>query len=128
MDRTRIEHVPALVASRRPARPSTPCPACRAVIGIDTGLTHIAVQQGTPTVHDLPAAARCTCDRGPTARRCGAATAPTNVLAVEAAYAYNQTVSLRDFRPRPRRLPVGVAVPGPRPGPRTPSALLRELL
>jgi Glycosyltransferase family 9 (heptosyltransferase) len=80
--------------------------ACRAVIGIDTGLTHIAVQQGTPTVticrlqsvyvrpwpHSI-------------ALRGDACTA--ECAEAEMSYAYNQTVSLRHFRPTARRCPSG---------------------
>ena len=80
--------------------------SCRAVIGVDTGLTHIAVQQGTPTVHICRRGSvyfrpwgHCRALRGD---RC-----TDDCLAVEAAYAYNERVSLRDFRPERRTCPSG---------------------
>ena len=80
--------------------------SCRAVIGVDTGLTHIAVQQGTPTVHICRRGSvyfrpwdHCRVLRGdPCTDEC---------LAVEAAYAYNERVSLRDFRPERQACPSG---------------------
>jgi hypothetical protein len=80
--------------------------ACQAVIGVDTGLTHIAVQQGTPTVTILRASsvyARPWPHSG--ARRGGPCT--TACVDAEARYAYNQTVSLRHFRPTGRQCPSG---------------------
>ena len=78
--------------------------SCRAVIGVDTGLTHIAAQQGTPTLticrqglgvlpplEPLP---------GPPWRRMHDA-----VRREEAAYAYNNRVSLRGFEPQPWTCP-----------------------
>ena len=80
--------------------------ACRAVVGVDTGLTHIAVQQGTPTVtlfRPRPVYFRpwphC---RAVTGERC-----QDECLAVEREYAYNARVSLRGFRWTPRSCPVG---------------------
>jgi hypothetical protein len=80
--------------------------SCRAVIGVDTGLTHIAVQQGTPTVHICRRGSvyfrpwdHCRVLRGD---RC-----TEECLAVEAAYAYNERVSLRGFRPEARTCPSG---------------------
>jgi heptosyltransferase-1 len=78
--------------------------ACRAVVGVDTGLTHIAAQQGTPTVtlcrtpavyfrewdHTrLVAGSECdpVCRRG------------------EKEYAYNQRVNLSGMHPPPRVCP-----------------------
>jgi Glycosyltransferase family 9 (heptosyltransferase) len=70
--------------------------SCRAVVGVDTGLTHVAVQQGTPTlticrhgsVYVRPWS-HCRVLRGaPCTAECAAA---------EAAYAYNDSVSLRGF-------------------------------
>jgi hypothetical protein len=79
--------------------------ACRAVVGVDTGLTHIATQQGTPTVTICrrPAvyfrafdhtrlAAGATCD--PICRR------------KEQEYAYNRRVDLTGPPPAPRVCPV----------------------
>ena len=80
--------------------------SCRAVIGVDTGLTHIAVQQGTPTVlicRDKSVYFRpwdhCRVLRGgPCTDECAR---------VEDAYAYNQKVSLGDFMPVSRACPSG---------------------
>ena len=80
--------------------------AARAVIGIDTGLTHLAVQQGTPTV---------TICRAPAFYfrpwpHAGAAVGDTcddACIAVEKEYAYNDHVDLRGFRPQPRICPLG---------------------
>ena len=78
--------------------------AARAVVGIDTGLTHLAVQQGTPTVticrapavyfRPWPHAAAVVGDR------CDDA-----CTAAEEEYAYNDRVDLRGFRWQPRRCP-----------------------
>ena len=80
--------------------------SCRAVIGVDTGLTHIAAQQGTPTIHICRKSSvyfrpwiHCRVLRGD---RC-----TDECLAVEASYAYNERVSLRDFRPERRPCPSG---------------------
>jgi hypothetical protein len=80
--------------------------ACRGVIGVDTGLTHIAAQQGTPTVTVCRRAsvyvrpwAHCAALRG--------AQCTDACLGAESSYAYNQTVSLRHFRPPARRCPSG---------------------
>jgi hypothetical protein len=78
--------------------------SCRAVVGIDTGLTHIAVQQGTPTlticrhgsVYMRPWS-HCRVLRGD---RCTAECA-----AAEADYAYNDRVSLQGFEPEAWRCP-----------------------
>jgi Glycosyltransferase family 9 (heptosyltransferase) len=82
--------------------------ACRAVVGVDTGLTHIAAQQGTPTVtlSRRPAvyfrawdhtrlAAGATCD--PACRR------------VEQEYAYHRRVELTGPPPAPRTCPAQVS-------------------
>jgi hypothetical protein len=78
--------------------------SCRAVIGIDTGLTHIAVQQRTPTV--------TICRHGsvyvrpwPHVRALRGAPCDPECLAAERASAYNDRVSLRGFRWRPRTCP-----------------------
>jgi Glycosyltransferase family 9 (heptosyltransferase) len=73
--------------------------SCRAVVGIDTGLTHIAVQQGTPTlticrhgsVYMRPWS-HCRVLRG---RPCTA-----ECTDAEAAYAYHDRVSLQGFEPQ----------------------------
>ena len=68
--------------------------SCRGVIGIDTGLTHIAVQQRTPTV--------TICRHGsvyfrpwPHARALRGAPCDAACLTEERASAYNERVSLR---------------------------------
>ena len=68
-DRRRAPGAPGRRTEPTPARQATGVPevvaptpgeavdvlsSCRAVVGVDTGLTHIAVQQGTPTRDDLP--------------------------------------------------------------------------
>ncbi len=80
--------------------------SCRGVIGIDTGLTHIAVQQGTPTV--------TICRHGsvyfrpwPHARALRGAPCDGACLTEERASAYNDRVSLRGFRWQARTCPSG---------------------
>jgi hypothetical protein len=80
--------------------------SCCAVIGIDTGLTHIAVQQRTPTV--------TICRHGspyfrpwPHARALRGAPCDVACLNDERAVAYNDRVSLRGFQWRPRTCPSG---------------------
>ena len=80
--------------------------AARAVVGIDTGLTHLAVQQGTPTVTICRAPAVYFRPWPHTAAvvgdRCDDA-----CIAAEKEYAYNDRVDLRGFRRQPRICPVG---------------------
>jgi hypothetical protein len=78
--------------------------SCRAVVGIDTGLTHIASQQGTPTVTICRRASvyvrpwsHCRVLRG------GSCT--EDCRATEAAYAYNRLVHLEGFEPQPWTCP-----------------------
>jgi hypothetical protein len=100
--------------------------ACRAVIGVDTGLTHIAVQQGTPTV--------TMCRRTsvyvrpwPHSAALRGSDCTDLCRAAETASAYNRTVNLRDFRPPPRTCPSRSAcLAGTRAADAV--ALLRELL
>jgi hypothetical protein len=80
--------------------------SCRAVIGVDTGLTHIAVQQGTPTV--------MICRRNSVffrpwshARALRGTPCDDECLAAEEAASYNHRVSLRGFDWQPRQCPVG---------------------
>lgn len=80
--------------------------SCLGVIGIDTGLTHIAVQQRTPTV--------TICRHGSLyfrpwshARALRGAACDAACVAVEHASAYNDRVSLRGFQWRPRTCPSG---------------------
>ena len=78
--------------------------SCRAVVGVDTGLTHIAVQQGTPTlticrhgsVYVRPWSHCRVLRGGPCTDECTDA---------EAAYAYNDRVSLRGFERQPWTCP-----------------------
>ena len=80
--------------------------AARAVIGVDTGLTHLAVQQATPTVticrapavffRPWPHAGAVVSDR------CDDA-----CIAAEKEYAYNARIDLRGFSWKPRLCPVG---------------------
>lgn len=100
-----LTDVPALVA-QTPGAAVDALSSCRGVIGIDTGLTHIAAQQGRPTVTVCKRSSvyfrpwpHCAALRGESC------TEPC--LAAEASYAYNQTVSLRDFRPQVRACPSG---------------------
>jgi hypothetical protein len=80
--------------------------SCRAVVGVDTGLTHIAVQQGTPTVgiyRDRPVYfrpwAHC---RAVVGDRCD-----ESCRSVERAYAYNAQVRSPGSAWQPRTCPVG---------------------
>ena len=80
--------------------------AARAVVGIDTGLTHVAAQQGTPTVMIGRAPAVFFRPWPHTSAviggRCDDACA-----AEERAYVYNTRVDLRGFDWEPRRCPSG---------------------
>jgi hypothetical protein len=80
--------------------------SCQAVIGVDTGLTHIAVQQGTPTV--------MICRRNSVffrpwshARALRGTACDDACLAADEAASYNDRVSLRGFDWKPRQCPVG---------------------
>jgi len=100
--------------------------SCRGVIGVDTGLTHIAAQQGTPTVLVCRPASvyfrpwdHCRVVRGtPCTQECAR---------LEAAYAYNDRVSLRDFRPAARDCPSGTPCMSAASAEEA-TALLREVL
>jgi heptosyltransferase-1 len=80
--------------------------SCRAVIGIDTGLTHVAAQQGTPTVticrHDSVFFRPWPHTRALRGARCDAA-----CLAQDEARAYNDRVSLLGLRWQARACPTG---------------------
>lgn len=80
--------------------------SCRGVIGIDTGLTHIAAQQRTPTVticrHGSVYFRPWSHTRALRGAPCDAACS-----AEERASAYNERVSLRGFQWRPRTCPSG---------------------
>jgi hypothetical protein len=97
--------IPAFVAPT-PGDAVDALSGCRGVIGIDTGLTHIAAQQGTPSV--------VVCRRPSVYVRpwphCAAlrgAPCTDECLDAESRYAYNQPGRLRHFRPPPRRCPSG---------------------
>jgi hypothetical protein len=96
---------PALVAPD-PGAVVDAVSSCRAVVGIDTGVTHIAVQQRTPTV--------TICRHGspyfrpwPNARALRGTPCSAACLAEERASAYNERVSLRGLAWRPRTCPSG---------------------
>jgi Glycosyltransferase family 9 (heptosyltransferase) len=78
--------------------------ACRAVVGVDTGLTHIAAQQGTPTVtlSRKPAVYFRAWDH--TRLVSGSVCDPACGRA-EKEYAYNQRVNLSGMPPPPRVCP-----------------------
>jgi len=80
--------------------------SCRAVVGIDTGLTHIAVQQGTRTVgihRDRAVYFR----PWPHSRAIVGDRCDETCSSIERAYAYNARVSLPRFEWQPRTCPVG---------------------
>jgi hypothetical protein len=80
--------------------------AARAVVGIDTGLTHIAVQQQTATVticRDSAVYFRA----WPHTRVVKGAPCDATCTVLEREYAYNDRVDLRGFAWQPRVCPVG---------------------
>jgi hypothetical protein len=80
--------------------------SCRAVVGIDTGLTHIAVQQGTPTVGIYRN--RAVYFRPwPHARAVVGDRCDESCQSIEKAYAYNARVSSPGDAWQPRSCPVG---------------------
>jgi ADP-heptose:LPS heptosyltransferase len=80
--------------------------SCRAVVGIDTGLTHIAAQQGTPTVGIYRN--RAVYFRPwPHTRAVVGARCDESCLSIERAYAYNDRVSSPASAWQPRSCPVG---------------------
>ncbi len=81
--------------------------ACRAVIGVDTGLTHIAAQQGTPTVTLSRTPAVYFRDWDHTRLVAGSACDPLCQRS-ERAYAYNERVDLGAGHPVPRLCPAEV--------------------
>jgi len=100
--------------------------ACRAVVGLDTGLTHIAAQQGTPTV-TISRSNSVYFRPWPHTRLVTGAPCDEACVAAEAAYAYNERADLRGFTPRPRACPAdGACLAGIEPA--TVAAALRELL
>ena len=79
--------------------------AARAVVGVDTGPTHIAVQQGTPTV-TICRVGNVYLRPWPHTRAVTGAPCDPECVAVEQEYAYNDRVDLRGFEWQPRRCPV----------------------
>jgi ADP-heptose:LPS heptosyltransferase len=82
--------------------------ACRAVVGVDTGLTHVAAQQGTPTVTLCRTPPVYFRDWDHTRLVAGSACAPVCQRAEEA-YAYNQRVDLSTAKLTPRVCPAQAA-------------------
>jgi Glycosyltransferase family 9 (heptosyltransferase) len=78
--------------------------ACRAVVGVDTGLTHIAAQQGTPTVTLCRTPAVYFRNWDHTRLVAGSVCDPACRRA-EKEYAYNQRVNLSGTHPPPRVCP-----------------------
>jgi ADP-heptose:LPS heptosyltransferase len=78
--------------------------AARAVIGIDTGLTHLAAQQGTPTVAICRPPA-VFFRPWPHTRVVVGDRCDDVCVAAEKEYAYNERVDLRGFRWHPRPCP-----------------------
>jgi hypothetical protein len=79
--------------------------AARAVVGVDTGLTHIAAQQSTPTV-TISRANAVFFRPWPHTRVVTGEPCDDACVAVENEYAYNDRVDLRRFRWKPRSCPV----------------------
>jgi ADP-heptose:LPS heptosyltransferase len=77
-----------------------------AVVGVDTGLTHIAAQQGVPTVM-ICRANPVFFRPWPHTRAVIGDPCDDACTAVEEDYAYNDRVDLTGFEWRPRRCPVG---------------------
>jgi hypothetical protein len=115
-DVRRVTRAVAIGEVDPPSVPALPVPnpgaavdalsSCRGVIGIDTGLTHIAVQQRTPTV--------TICRHGSVyfrpwfhTRALRGAPCDAACSAQEQASAYNERVSLRGFQWQPRTCPSG---------------------
>ena len=82
--------------------------ACRAVVGVDTGLTHIAAQQSTPTVTLSRLPGIYFRDWDHTRLVAGSVCDPACRLA-EKEYAYNQRVNLTAMDPSPRVCPANSA-------------------
>jgi hypothetical protein len=110
---TRGESSPAMAGTSTPVVvASTPGDAvdvltgCRAVIGVDTGLTHIAVQQGTPTV--TVCRQRSVYMRPwPHVRVLRGGRCTDSCTEMEDRYAYHERVNLAGFQPTPWRCPAG---------------------
>jgi ADP-heptose:LPS heptosyltransferase len=79
--------------------------SCRAVVGVDTGLTHLAVQQETPTV-TICRARPVYFRPWPHCRAVHGDPCDPVCESIELDAAYNARVSLRDFEWHPRACPV----------------------
>jgi hypothetical protein len=79
---------------------------CRAVVGVDTGLTHIAAQQGTPTV-TLCRSPAVYFRNWPHTRLVAGSVCDPACRQMEKAYAYNQRVKLNGRHSAARVCPVG---------------------
>ena len=79
--------------------------AARAVVGVDTGLTHIAVQQGTPTI-TISRPGNVYLRPWPHTRAVTGDPCDPACVEMEQEYAYNDRVDLRGFEWQPRRCPV----------------------
>jgi ADP-heptose:LPS heptosyltransferase len=97
--------VPAVVAPT-PGLAVDVLSGCRGVIGVDTGLTHIAVQQLTPTV-TICRSSSVYMRQWPHCAVLRAARCTDACLEVEADYAYNDVIDLRDFQPKAKICPSG---------------------
>jgi len=80
--------------------------SARAVVGVDTGLTHVAAQQGTPTVM-IGRAPAVFFRPWPHTRAVVGSRCDNACVAAEKAYAYNTRVDLRGFDWQPRVCPSG---------------------
>jgi hypothetical protein len=96
--------------------------ACRAVVGVDTGLTHIAAQQGTPTVTICRSPAVFFRDWAHTRLVAGSVCDPA-CQRQEATYAYHRQVKLAEKHPAPRVCPAEASCLEPI----QPSSVLRML-
>jgi hypothetical protein len=80
--------------------------AGRAVVGVDTGLTHIAAQQGTPTV-TLCRRPAVYFRSWPHTRLVAGSVCDAACQRAEKAYAYNERVNLSEWNPAARVCPAG---------------------
>jgi hypothetical protein len=92
------------VAASTPGEAVDVLSSARAVVGVDTGLTHIAAQQLTPTVM-ICRARPFYFRRWPHTAVVTGAPCDAACVAAEEEYAYNQRVDLRGFDWQPRHCP-----------------------
>jgi hypothetical protein len=100
------EELPGIAAVPAPTPPDAVdvLTAARAVVGVDTGLTHIASQQGTATVM-ICRASTVFFRAWPHTRAVRGARCDDACVASETGYAYNDRVDLRGFQWQPRPCP-----------------------